>query len=152
MSVLINGSPSIEFNLNRGLRQGNPLSPLLFNIVAELLNLLLRKEEQIGLIKGINLGSGPTITHEQYADDTIIFVENSSHSCRGIKIVLTLFEVLSGLTINYRKSSLFTSRADQSKAGAWANILGCEVGNCPLAYLGANLGCSPKNISSGSQW
>lgn len=120
MSVLINGSPSNEFNSSRGLRQGDPLSPLLFNIVAELLNLLLGKAAQIGLIKGINLGSGPTITHQQYADDTIIFIENSSHSCKGIKIVLTLFEVLSGLSINYQKSSLYTSKADQSKASAWA--------------------------------
>lgn len=81
MSVLVNGSPSTEFSISRGLRQGDPLSPMLFNIVVEALHLLLVKAEELGIIKGIRLGSGPALSHQQFVDDTIIFVENTTHSC-----------------------------------------------------------------------
>lgn len=81
MSVLINGSPTKEFKMQKGLRQGNPLSPLLFNLVAEILHLLLLKAENIGLISGIKLGSGSTLSHLQFADDTILFMDNTSRLC-----------------------------------------------------------------------
>lgn len=144
MSVLVNGSPTAEFKPQRLLPLGDPLSPLLFNLIAEILHLLLAKGESLGIFKGIKLGNGPTISHVQFVDDTIIFLENSEHSCKGIKLILTIFELLSGLKINYNKSHLFTSKADNSKASAWARIMGCEVGNWPLFYLGANLGCPVK--------
>lgn len=144
LSVLVNGSPTEEFRCNRGLRQGDPMSPLLFNIVVEILHLLLAKAEHVGLIKGIKLGEGPTISHLQFADDTVILLENTSHSCQGIKIILNLFEILSGLKINYNKSLLFTSPKDASKSEQWANLIGCKLGSWPLQYLGAPLGLSIK--------
>lgn len=52
ISVLVNGSPTDEFSPQRGLRQGDPLSPFLFNIIAEGLNLLLERAKEIGLFKG----------------------------------------------------------------------------------------------------
>lgn len=92
--VLVNGSPTKEFDVKRGLRQGDPLSPLLFNISVEVLHLILQKAEFMGIIKGVRLGSGLTISHLQFADDTIIFLENTSHSCKGIRLILKLFEIL----------------------------------------------------------
>lgn len=56
ISVLVNGSPTSEFTLGRGLRQGDPLSPFLFNIVAEGLNMLLQRACSAGLISGAVLG------------------------------------------------------------------------------------------------
>lgn len=144
MSVLVNGSPTNEFQIKRGLRQGDPLSPLLFNIVAEILHLLLEKAEHLGLLRGIKLGSGPTISYLQFADDTIIFTENTMHSCKGIKVVLKIFELLSGLEVNFKKSFLFTSKEDCDKAQEWSEFIGCGIGTWPLSYLGANLGSSPK--------
>lgn len=141
---MINGSPTKEFSAYRGLRQGDPLSPLIFNLVVETLHLLLQKAEEIGLIKGVSMGNGRTLTHLQFADDVIIFIDNSNESCHGIKIVLLLFEILSGLKINYQKSSLYTSKKDSSKARDWANVRGCEVGQWPISYSGASIGNSPK--------
>ncbi|XP_028118811.1 uncharacterized protein LOC114316349 [Camellia sinensis] len=58
ISVLVNGSPTDEFCPQRGLRQGDPLSPFLFNLVAEGLNVLLSRAYQLGIIKGVKIGVG----------------------------------------------------------------------------------------------
>ncbi|XP_028080976.1 uncharacterized protein LOC114282492 [Camellia sinensis] len=59
-----------------GLRQGDPLSHFLFNVVAEGLNLLLARAKELGLVKGVIIGSSNiNISHLQFADDTIIFCE-----------------------------------------------------------------------------
>lgn len=55
-SVLINGSPTEEFDLQRGLRQGDPLAPFLFLIVAEGLSSLINKSKELGLFNGIKIG------------------------------------------------------------------------------------------------
>lgn len=74
LSILINGSPSSEFKMERGLRQRDPLSPLLFNLVAEGLNILFERAKQENVIAGVKMGdNGPIISHLQFADDTIIF-------------------------------------------------------------------------------
>lgn len=57
ISVLVNGSPTDEFSPQKGLRQGDPLSPFLFNIVVEGLNVLLSKVKQLGLFKAASVGS-----------------------------------------------------------------------------------------------
>lgn len=80
---MINGSPTKEFSAYHGLRQGDPLSPLLFNWLVETLYLLLQKDEEIGLIKGVSMGNGRTLTHLQFADDIIIFIDNSNESCHS---------------------------------------------------------------------
>ena len=91
MSVLVNGSPSDEFGMGRGLRQGDPLSPMLFNIVSEVFHLLMVRASEVGLLKGISLGKGPSLSHVLFADDTIIFVDNRWKSCWGVRLVLILF-------------------------------------------------------------
>ncbi|XP_028077298.1 uncharacterized protein LOC114279272 [Camellia sinensis] len=70
ISILVNGSPTAEFRPQRGLRQGGPLSPFLFNIVAKGLNMLLGKALQMGLIKGATVGSNGnydlTVIRQEY--------------------------------------------------------------------------------------
>lgn len=64
ISILVNGSPTNEIQLERGLRQGDPLSPFLFNIVAEGLNKLLSRAKDMGLIRGAIVGpNGLKFTH-----------------------------------------------------------------------------------------
>lgn len=76
-SVLINGSPEGFFGSLRGLRQGDPLSSLLFLIMMEILSRMLRKAEEEGCIKGFQVGSaaegGLSITHLLFADDLSCF-------------------------------------------------------------------------------
>lgn len=69
ISVLVNGSPTNEFSPQRELRQGEPLVPFLFNLVAEGLNLFLNRAKQLGLIKGASVGvNNLSISYLQYAD------------------------------------------------------------------------------------
>ncbi|GKD74678.1 RNA-directed DNA polymerase, eukaryota, reverse transcriptase zinc-binding domain protein, partial [Tanacetum coccineum] len=75
-SVLVNGSPTAEFELFRGLRQGDPLSPFLFILAMEGLQALTSKAEELGLFKGATFGrDNMSISHLMYADDVIFFGE-----------------------------------------------------------------------------
>ncbi|XP_017256701.1 uncharacterized mitochondrial protein AtMg01250-like [Daucus carota subsp. sativus] len=126
MAVLVNGSPSSEFRTGRGLRQGDPLSPLLFNLISEALHLILDRACKVGLLKGISLGNGPCLSHILFADDTIILLDSTWNSCRGVRIVLILFEILSGLKVNFQKSKLYSSRGATSIAINFAASVKCE--------------------------
>ena len=106
MSVLVNGSPTNEFIPHRGLRQGDPLAPLLFNIVAEGLTGLMREALDRNLYTSLLVGKNKVpINILQYADDTIFFGEATMQNVKTIKSILRSFELASGLKINFAKSS-----------------------------------------------
>lgn len=72
-SILINGAPKGYFPAQRGLRQGDPLSPFLFVIVGEALTIMVVAADEVGLINGFRTAENtPVITHLQFADDTDI--------------------------------------------------------------------------------
>ena len=106
VSVLVNGSPTEEFRMQRGLRQGDPLAPFLFLIVAEGLSALMRRAVSEGLFKGVEVGNnGERVACLQYADDTLFMGEASLQNVT-IKSVLRCFELATGLKVNFFKSSL----------------------------------------------
>jgi len=75
VSVPVNGSPTEEFIPTRGLRQGDPLAPFLFTVVAEGLARLVRQAIKINLLAGIKIGSKEVdVSFLQYADDTLFFL------------------------------------------------------------------------------
>ena len=75
--VLVNGAPTLQFRISKGLRQGCPLSPFLFNLVVEALSFFLCLAVSQNLFKGIKVGFDElSVSHLQYADDTIIFYES----------------------------------------------------------------------------
>jgi hypothetical protein len=76
-SVLINGSASPFFRYERGLRQGFPLSPLLFLLVAEGLSRALAVEKQTGSFPVIKIMSSLQVTHLLFVDDILIFTMGS---------------------------------------------------------------------------
>lgn len=109
--------------------QGDPLSPLLFNLVVEVLHVLLVKGQEVGVFCGIKINSfGYTISHLQYADDTVIFVNNGTSSIEGIKSIIYIFQMLSGLRINFDKSFLYGYSKIREDMLMWAGILGCKIG------------------------
>ena len=109
-SVLINDTPASIFNSSRGIRQGDPLSPLFFLLVMEVLSRLLKRTREGGYIRGFQvgvvIGESLGVSHFLYADDTILFcdacLEQLTYLCR----VLTCFEVLTGLHVNMSKSEM----------------------------------------------
>lgn len=147
ISVLVNGTPTKEFFPRKGLRQGDPLSPLLFNLAGEIFSSMIQEANKNYIFDGIQLpSSGTFLTHLQYADDVILFIKNDDKSISGIKRVLNCFELLSGLKINFHKSSLYGFDEDMERIHLWASQLGCFVGSKDLKYLGSVIGPSPGRL------
>jgi len=98
VSVLVNGSPSKEFFPKKGLRQGNPLAPFLFLIVAEGLTGVFRMVTKRKLIDSLEVGGEKVkVSMLQYADDTIFFCAANVKSIFNIKAALNCFELAYGL-------------------------------------------------------
>lgn len=98
VSILINGSPLADFIPQRGLRQGDPLAPLLFNIVVEGLNGMMREAMERNMLQGFLVGREKVeINILQYADDTIFFGVASMENVRVFKVLLRSFELASRL-------------------------------------------------------
>lgn len=143
VAVLVNGSPTSEFNLGRGLRQGDPLSPFLFNIATEALSRFLEKAAVIGLFKGFEFG-GHQLTHLQYVDDVLLFCDGDSSELLNLKRVLRVFELLAGLKINFHKSALIGMNQPDIVVDEMANLLACKSKKMPFKYLGIFIGENPR--------
>ncbi len=106
-SILVNGSPNGFFASSRGLRQGYPLSPLLFVIVKEALSHLLDRAVREGLCSGFTVGkldeTSLMISHLLFVDDTLIFCDADSDQLSNLRHVFSWFEVCSSLKINLSK-------------------------------------------------
>src|SRR4051812_30380107 len=125
------------FQTKKGLRQGDPLSPLLFNIVADMLAILIERAKADGQIEGVVphlIDGGLSIL--QYADDTILFMEHDLEKAKNLKLILSAFELLSGLKINFHKSDLYCFGEAQNVAPIYAELFGCGLGQFPINYLG----------------
>ena len=113
-SVLVNGSPTRPFKLQKGLRQGDPLSPFLFDLVVEPLSLLIHKALSLKKWEGIGFSNeGLKITHLQYADDAILFCPPKIDYLMNIKMTLIIFHLVSGLQVNFHKSSILGLNLEQ---------------------------------------
>jgi hypothetical protein len=110
---------------------------MLFNIVADTLAILIARAKEDGQVGGLipHLVEGG-VSILQYADDTIIFMEHDLVKATNLKLILSAFEQLSGLKINFHKSELFCFGDAQDAAAQYADIFGCEQGQFPIMYLG----------------
>ncbi|KAK3199061.1 hypothetical protein Dsin_022476 [Dipteronia sinensis] len=141
LSVLVNGSPTKQFQMERGLRQGDPLSPFLFNMVVQVLSSMLDKAKWLGLIRGKGYGNDRVhITHLQFADDTVLFLEPKMEFLMNSRRILRCFELLSGLKINFHKSCLVRIGRNASNEVHWAAAFRCVAALLPIFYLGLPLG------------
>jgi len=145
VSVLVNGSPTTEFIPQRGLRQGDSLAPLLYNIMAEGLNGLMRAATQKNLFRGVQVGANRVeISILQYADDTIFFGEATMENVKAIKVILRSFELVAGLKINFAKSSVTAIRMPDQWSQQAASLLNCSLLSIPFVYLGIPIGANPR--------
>jgi len=145
ISVLVNGSPTAEFLPQRGLRQGDPLAPFLYNVIAEALNGLMRKAMEENLYKGFSVGSNQVnISILQYADDTIFFGKTSMANVKAIKAILRTFVVVSGLKINFVKSCFGAFGVTEEWKQSAADYLNCSMLPFPFVYLGIPIGANPR--------
>jgi hypothetical protein len=105
VAIKVNEDVGTYFQTKKGLRQSDPLSPMLFNIVADMLAILIERAKVEGQIEGVvpHLVDGG-LSILQYADDTILFMDHVLEKARNLKLILSAFEHLSGLKINFHKS------------------------------------------------
>ncbi|GMI96142.1 hypothetical protein HRI_003283500 [Hibiscus trionum] len=152
ISVLVNGAPTEAFGISRGLRQGCALSPLLFNLVGEALNQMIRKAVNHGLFSGIQVGrrdNHTMITNLQFADDLLIFVGASVTQVCNVKRVLRIFKLASGLKLNINKSKIYGINIDPNIISDRVTSIGCKLDSFPTKYLGLPLGACRNN---GALW
>lgn len=147
-SILINGIPTSTFRPSRGIRQGDPLSPFLFIIMAEGLGRCINSAILSRNLKGINLHQAPTISHQQFVDDNMIFGHSSVQEARTLISLLDNFSKSSGALINKVKSQIFFFNTHPTTQRAIAHILGFSIATLPSKYLGAPLIASAHKHSS----
>ncbi|GAU16213.1 hypothetical protein TSUD_298450 [Trifolium subterraneum] len=148
-SILVNGSPTDEFPLERGLRQGDPFSPFLFLLAAEGLNVLMKAMVESNVFTGYTIRTAENplyVSHLQFADHTLLLGVKSWANIRALRDVLVLFELMSGLKVNFHKSMLVGVNISDSWLSEAASVLRCRVGKVPFLYLGLPIGGDPSRL------
>jgi hypothetical protein len=137
VAVNVNDDVGHYFQTKKGLRQGDPLSPLLFNIMVDMLKVFISRAKLDGQVVGIipHLVDGG-LSILQYADDTILFMDHDLDKARNLKLLLFAFELASGLKINFHKSELFCFGDAHEQVELYTELFGCKAGNFPINYLG----------------
>jgi len=101
-NIILNGEKVKAFPLKSGRRQGCPLSPILFNIVLEVLATAIRAEKEI---KGIQ--NGKEVKLSLFADDMILYIENPKDPTRKLVKLFNEYSKVAGYKINAKKSLAF---------------------------------------------
>ncbi|GJS32135.1 putative reverse transcriptase domain-containing protein [Tanacetum coccineum] len=118
-SVIVNGSPTKEFQFHRGLKQGDPLSPILFLLIMKSLHISMQRVVDAGLFRGIQVGSSLQVSHLFYADDAVFMGHWSEANIDTILCV------------------------DQA-----AKKIGCAILQVLFSYLGSKVSCLMSRIQS----
>ncbi|GJV76710.1 RNA-directed DNA polymerase, eukaryota, partial [Tanacetum coccineum] len=140
-SVLVNGSPTMEFQLERGLRQGDPLAPFLFILAMEGFHIAMEDAIEAKKYIGINIGD-VCLSHLIYADDVIVLGEWSQFNLVNILDIFNCFYLASGLQISVMKSKLYGIGATETELNHLAGLAGCKGEKLPFLYLGLPIGAN----------
>ena len=109
-SILVNGNPTPFFSASRGLRQGCPMSPLLFLLIAEGFSRMIKELADHGDIVGIEVAARIFITHLLFVDDILLFGGGTFREWQAIKKALDVFCDASGMRISPDKSQFYHSK------------------------------------------
>lgn len=146
-SVLLNGVPGKTFHCRRGVRQGDPLSPLLFVLAADLLQTIINdaKDNQL-LALPVPLYYSQDFPIVQYADDTLIIMEGCPVQLLHLKVHLKTYADSTRLHVNYSKSMMIPINIEEQSCASLAQTFGCTIGQLPFTYLGLPLGLTKPKV------
>nr|GEU93820.1 arginine repressor C-terminal-like domain-containing protein [Tanacetum cinerariifolium] len=148
--VLMNGSPSREFKMERGPKQGDPFSPFLFLIAVEDLHVLTLEACNKGVYKGISLTEDDAnVSIFQYAHDALFFDEWSYSNANTFVKILKCFQDVSGLKVNLSKSRLYGVGVSLNEVASVTEAINCAHDKLPFIYLGLLVG---RNMRIGECW
>lgn len=129
------------------VRQGDPLSPLLFVLAADFLQSLLNKARSLWLIKlPIPLQHSEDFPIIQYADDTLIIMEGNANQLLFLKSLHNTFADSTGLKVNYTKSMMVPINMSDDRLDHLANTFRCAKGSLPFTYLGLPLSLAKPRV------
>ena len=132
LCVIQNGFFSKFFHIGRGCRQGDPVSPYIFNLCVEIMGMMIRQNKNI---RGIRIG-GEEICLLQYADDTVIFLDGTEKSLKSALDLLFQFSKYSGLKPNYDKTKVIWIGSKINSKDTMYNESGINWTNDPFNVLG----------------
>jgi hypothetical protein len=139
-AVLLNGVPGKVFHCRRGVRQGDPLSPLLFVLAADFLQTILNNATRANQLSlPLPLSHDADFPILQYADDTLIFMKGDVAELNFLKSLLHTFADSTGLKVNFDKSMMIPINIPEDKFDELATTFGCSKGTLPFTYLGLPL-------------
>ena len=146
-SVLLNGVPGKTFHCKRGVRQGDPLSPLLFVLAADFLQTLINTALKQGLLRlPVPCTSDNHFSVIQYADDTLIILEGCVRQLQILKDILSIFSLATVLKVNFNKSLMVPINLDDEKLELLSTSFNCLKGSLPFTYLGLPLGITKPKV------
>ena len=137
--VLLNGTPGKKFLHKRGLRQGDPLSPLFFILMMEPLQKILLKATEVGLLSPLGL-KGAKFRASFYADDAALFLNPVKEDMVATQRILHIFGCMSGLKANLSKCVVYPIQCRDMDITQVLNEFGGSAGSFPCQYLGLPLG------------
>lgn len=136
--VLANGRAGTLIRHKRGLRQGDPLSPMLFTVAIAPLHWMLQQADECGALSPVELPSVRLRT-SLYADDAALFVNPTAADLHTVAELLKLFGQASGLKANLQKCAIYPIRCEQSVVQPLLVPLPVPVLKFPCQYLGLPL-------------
>ena len=141
-SIILNDEKLEALPLRSETKQGCPLSPLLFNIVLEVLATAIREEKEI---KGIQIGK-EEVKLSLFADDTILYIENPKESIRKLPELINAFSKVSGYKINTQKSLAFPYTNNEKSEREIKELIPFTIATKRIKYLGINLTKETKEL------
>jgi hypothetical protein len=148
--VIVNGKVCGSITPQRGLRQGDPISPYLFLLCAEVLRSLLTKANEEGTLLGVpSSRRGPSISHLFFADDNLLFCRSTMSQWNSLTRVLRCYEEALGQRLNNSKTSIFFSQntLQEDKDVILADV-GILATQCFDKYLGLPASVGRSRVSA----
>jgi len=143
-NIILNSEKLKAFPLRSGTRQGCPLSPLLFNIVLEVLATAIRQHKEI---KGIQIGK-EEVKLSLFADDMILYIKNPKESTPKLLDLISEFSKVAGYKINTQKSVAFLYTNNELAEREIRKTIPFTIASKRIKYLGINLTKEVKDLYS----
>ena len=142
-NIILNGHKLKAFPLRSGTRQGCPLSPLLFNMVLEVLPAAIRLEKEI---KGIQIGK-EEMKLSLFADDMIVYMENPIDSTKNLLHLVNEFGKTARYKVDTQKSKAFLYTNNETSEKEIREKIPFDIATRKIKYLGINLTKEVKDLS-----